>query len=327
MTGNTPSFSVIIPAHNTAEFVSEALESVRAQTFQDFEVIVADDASADDTWQIVQSCQNWFPSRYHSLRIEPPRNRGPAGARNLALRQARGELVAFLDSDDLWVPEHLDRSHAAFQAHGQKLGLYAGLSSILGSARLSHEYPWPSAEPQPASQQLLNTCYFQTSSVCVRRNLLLEVGGFAEELVCYEDWLLFLQLSKRTLFMHSPFVESQFRRRENSVTASRARMSKAMYRDRVKAYLLAGRSQMWREAELRAMREGFIQDRAGELADHLCSFDVGRAWWATSGLLQSGWRGRKVWLPIFLRGFGQFLSRGLRKAGRPSGRTMGLPKS
>ncbi|MEI7935835.1 MAG: glycosyltransferase family A protein [Verrucomicrobiota bacterium] len=309
-------FSVVIPAHNSGAFLKEALESVRAQTFQDFEVIIVDDASIDDTWQVVQSCQHWFSGRCRSLRIEPPRNEGPAGARNLALGQAQGESVAFLDSDDLWVPEHLARAQKCFRAHGDKVGLFAGPGQIIGTKRLLHEFQWPDPEPQPASPQLLQQCYFPLPSVCVRRSLLDEVGGFCAELVCHEDWLLYLLLSKRTLFMHSPEVECLIRRRPESVTRSRKRMSKPMYRDWVKAYLTVERSQMWSNVELRTMREGFIQDRAGELADYLCAFDVGRAAWSTSGLVASGLRGQKVWRPILWLGFCEFLCRGLRKVGR-----------
>jgi glycosyltransferase involved in cell wall biosynthesis len=308
-------FSIIIPTHNTGAYVRDALASVRAQTFQDFEVIVADDASTDETWKAVQECAGWFPSRYQSIRIAPP-NKGPAAARNAAIRLAQGEFVAFLDSDDLWVPEHLERAYGVLQHYGTTAGLFAGLSEVLGSDRLSHEFPWPSPEPQPASPQLLQSCYFQTSSVCVRRALLAQCGGFADELLCHEDWLLFLQLSKRTLFIHSPFIESLFRRRDNSVTTSDTRMSKPMYRDRVKAYLRAERSGLWNAAELRVMRESFIQDRASELADYLCGFQFGRARWMVGALLQTGLPGRKICLAIVQGGFSRFLARGLRKASR-----------
>ncbi len=316
MTKNQPVFSVIIPAHNSAQFIRETLESVRAQTFQDFEVIVVDDGSTDNTWQAIQGCAGWFPGRFCSIRVEPPQSKGPGGARNLGIHQAKGEFVAFLDSDDLWVAEHLARAHEAFLRHGKAAGLFAGLSQVLGTGKPLHECPWPLSHPQPASAQLLQTCYFQTSSVCVQRDLLLQIGGFAEALTCYEDWLLFLQLSKRTLFVHSPCVESMFRRRDDSVTTSSRRMSQAMYRDRIKACLIAERSGAWTGDESRAMREYFVRNRAGELADYLCALDFDRMQWVVKALLASGWSGWRYWLPIFGRGAWQFARRGARKVAR-----------
>ncbi len=304
--------------HNSAAFVGEALGSVRAQSFQDFEVIVVDDGSTDRTWEAIQGATKVFHQRFQAIRGTPGQAEGPAYARNAGIKQARGEFIAFLDSDDQWVPEHLARAYHCFQAYGERFGFFAGPGQIMGTTRFLHEFPWPSPEPQSASPQLLRECYFPLASVCVRRSLLEQVGGFCEELVCHEDWLLYLLLSKLTLFVHSPNVECLVRRRAESVSASASRMSKAMYRDRVKAYLIAEASGQWSRSELRSMREPFIQGRASELADYLCSFDADRTWWATSGLLQSGWRGRSIWMPILWRGFSQFTRRGWRKATRAS---------
>jgi glycosyltransferase involved in cell wall biosynthesis len=314
-------FSVVIPAHNTGVFLKEALESVRAQTFQDFEVIIVDDASTDDTWAVVQSCQEWFPGRYRGIRIEPPRNKGPAGARNLALRQAQGEYVAFLDSDDVWVPEHLARADAAFSRAGSQAGLFAGLGQWLGGAGMSHDYvsagfKWPSSEPQPASPELLRWCYFPLPSVCIRRGLVLEMNGFVESLVCWEDWVLYLGLSRRTLFLHSPLVECLIRRRQASVTAAGNLMSRAQYRDRIRAWLLLARSGEWNRDDLRFMRQYFVHGTANELADHLCSFHRANAMHVIRALLSSGPAGAGTWLPILFRAWRQFLVRGLRKATR-----------
>jgi len=310
-------FSVVIPAYNAGGFLSESLESVRAQTCQDFEVIVVDDGSTDDTWDVIQGWHARFPGRFQGVRIAAPDNKGPGAARNIGVRHARGEFVAFLDSDDLWVPEHLLHANEAFLCHGERIGLFAGRSRILRADRLCHEFPWPSPEPQAASPQLLHSCYFQTSSVCVRRDLLLQVGGFAETLVCYEDWYLFLRLSQRTLFAHSAFIESLFRRREDSATSSGSRMSKPMYRDQLVAYLLAAQSGTWSAEALRTIRGHVIHDRVNELADYLCGFDMRRARWEVEGLLGSGLPGRNMWLPILAMGGAQFLRRAFRKASKP----------
>jgi glycosyltransferase involved in cell wall biosynthesis len=309
-----PAFSVIIPAHNTAEFVREALDSVRAQTCQDFEVIVVDDGSTDDTWPVIQGCAAWFPGRFRSTRIEPPRNKGPGGARNLALRQAKGEFVAFLDSDDTWVREHLGRAYDNLMRRGQNAGLFAGRTWNLGTQEFSHDFNWPGPEPQPASRELLHGCYFHTSSVCTQRQIVIDIGGFHEGLVCWEDWVFFLEASKRTLFLHSPCVENMYRRRDSSATTTGNRMSKAQYRDRIRAYLILAESGVWNQVELGIMREHFVRQCAGELADYLCSFNRASARWVIDGLLMSGLAGGRLWLPILSRAGRQFLTRGMRKA-------------
>jgi glycosyltransferase involved in cell wall biosynthesis len=94
-----PLVSVVIPAYNAARWIAETLESVLAQTFQDFEVIVVDDGSTDDTAAIV--------ARFARARYIRKQSGGPASARNVGIRAAQGEYVAFVDSDDLWSPDKL----------------------------------------------------------------------------------------------------------------------------------------------------------------------------------------------------------------------------
>jgi glycosyltransferase involved in cell wall biosynthesis len=100
-----PEVSVIIPAYNAAAYIGQALESAFAQTFQDFEVLVVDDGSTDETASIVAS----FGDRVNYLRQD---NAGSAKARNLGIRKSRGLFIAFLDADDLWLPDKLARQVA-----------------------------------------------------------------------------------------------------------------------------------------------------------------------------------------------------------------------
>jgi glycosyltransferase involved in cell wall biosynthesis len=102
--------SVIVPAHEAACFLPETIASVRAQTYKDWELVVADDGSADGTWELLQSAG----PDVRSFRRE--RAGGPAVARNLALANATGELVAFLDADDLLLPRYLESQVARYEA-------------------------------------------------------------------------------------------------------------------------------------------------------------------------------------------------------------------
>lgn len=110
-----PLVSVIIPCYNSAEHIEETLESVRAQTMPDLEMLVVDDCSSDGSVEVVQRVAA-RDSRVRLLR--QPTNQGVARARNRALDQARGRYIAYLDSDDLWVPEKLERQIAFMAERG-----------------------------------------------------------------------------------------------------------------------------------------------------------------------------------------------------------------
>jgi glycosyltransferase involved in cell wall biosynthesis len=107
MSANDPLISVVIPAYNAAVYIGPTLETVFAQTFTNFEVIVVNDGSPDTA--ALESGLGPYRSRIRYIRQE---NRGPSGARNTAIRDARGTYIAFLDSDDVWLAQHLERQVA-----------------------------------------------------------------------------------------------------------------------------------------------------------------------------------------------------------------------
>ena len=100
--------SIIMPSYNTAKFISETIESVLAQTYPDWELIIVDDCSTDDTDAVVRPYLADDRIRY----IKNEKNSGAAVSRNRALREAKGKWIAFLDSDDLWLPEKLEKQIA-----------------------------------------------------------------------------------------------------------------------------------------------------------------------------------------------------------------------
>ena len=119
---DAPTVSVIIPTYNRAHLLPRALESVLAQTFEDLEVLVVDDGSTDGTEAVVTG----YDDRVRYLR--QPQNAGVSAARNRGLREARGEFVAFLDSDDEWFPEKLARQVERFRELPDRVGLlYCGV--------------------------------------------------------------------------------------------------------------------------------------------------------------------------------------------------------
>ncbi len=106
--------SIIMPSYNTANCISESIESVIAQTYTNWELIVVDDCSTDNTDDMVKPYLNDFRIIY----IKNPKNSGAAASRNRALREAKGKWIAFLDSDDLWIPEKLEKQIAFMKEKG-----------------------------------------------------------------------------------------------------------------------------------------------------------------------------------------------------------------
>jgi glycosyltransferase involved in cell wall biosynthesis len=214
-----PFFSVIIPTCNRAALLNEALASVKAQRFTDYELIVVDDGSTDQTPRIVDSCG--LPILY--LRQE---NQGPGAARNLAIASASGEYVAFLDSDDLWFPWTLS---TYWQAIRQGLGpaftcgcgsSFAARSSLLETATPALQLTrYPDYFASGAEPIWIGTC-----SVAVKTTALREVGGFPKENWNAEDADLWMKLGVAPGFLRikSPPVFSH-RLTPNSAVAAQTR--------------------------------------------------------------------------------------------------------
>jgi glycosyltransferase involved in cell wall biosynthesis len=191
-----PKISIVIPAYDVAAYIAETLESVFAQTFTDFEVIVVNDGSPD-TEELERVLQPYLKRIYY-LKQE---NRGASAARNTGLRAARGELIAFLDADDLWLPRYLEEQLRFMRAQEWDLvcadANYFGdsdgagqtyMDSLMGTA--PPEGPVTFLELVNADRSLI------TSGVLVRRELVLAVGLFDESLRNAQDLDLWLRLAR-----------------------------------------------------------------------------------------------------------------------------------
>ncbi len=187
--GTTPMVSIVIPTYNRARLVEQAVASVLAQRFRDYEVLVVDDGSTDETVQRLER----FGSQITVLR-QPCRERG--AARNAGIRASRGSLIAFLDSDDLWAPGKLTDDIERLQ-QDPGIGLvYCGVELIDEVGRSLGIPTSPSWEGSVCEQLLLSN-FIPNSSVIVRRACLEAVGGFSEdrELSGSEDWELWLRIA------------------------------------------------------------------------------------------------------------------------------------
>jgi glycosyltransferase involved in cell wall biosynthesis len=203
------SVSVVIPCFDQGHYLGEAIESVLAQTSPPAEVIVVDDGSCDNSFEVA--------GRYDVLRLRQ-RNRGPAAARNAGLRASTGECVVFLDADDRLLAPALEIGALAL-ARRPHVAFVSGLSCDIGAdgGRLP-------SERQPLVSQdhylrLLQDCFIWSgSSIAHRRSVLERVGGFDEGLLAGEDYDLYLRLTRRfPIFCHDATV-TEYRRHATNTT-------------------------------------------------------------------------------------------------------------
>lgn len=186
-----PAISVVIPAYNAAQYLSEAIESVLSQTHQDFELIVVDDGSTDGTEDVVQR----YGDRVGYLRQE---NRGPGAAKNLGIKNSRGSLIATLDADDRWLPDKLEKQREYMQSHSEVGLVYSNCSTFDSNGIMTEAYDGTHRKVYRGQvfDKLLLKNFIASITVMIRRECLERVGLFPEHLKISEDWHLWLRLAK-----------------------------------------------------------------------------------------------------------------------------------
>jgi glycosyltransferase involved in cell wall biosynthesis len=186
-----PLVSVIIPAFNSADYLAAALESVFAQSFTDYEVILVNDGSPDSGQ--LESVIQPYVARITYLRQE---NRGPSAARNLGIRRARGEWLAFLDSDDAWLPHYL-AEQLRFLSSDPALDMAYCDATLVGDTDgggKTFMQLCPSVGPVTFESLLVEQTQVITSGTVVRRQRVTAAGLFDEQIRCSEDHDLWLRV-------------------------------------------------------------------------------------------------------------------------------------
>lgn len=189
---SAPLVSVVIPTYNRGHCIAACIDSVLAQTLGDFEIIVVDDCSSDDTAARVDAFSDPRVSY-----LQQPSNRGGAVARNAGIRAARGEFVAFLDSDDLWLPEKLEKQIDGMRAAGSDFGLsYTWLRCVDDDGQETMRIH-PDIDGDCFERMLVSNFIGSFSNLVVRRELLVEEGGLDENFRSCQDWDLLIRLCRR----------------------------------------------------------------------------------------------------------------------------------
>lgn len=184
-----PKVSIIIPTYNRLSFLPKAIDSVLAQTFTNYEIIVVDDGSTDGTQAYVQE---HYADKIILLQKEKG---GPGAARNAGIRIARGVYIAFLDSDDLWLPEKLAIQTAYLEAKPEVAMVFTGKIDIHQINGTLYEKSLSCHYGAIELRQLLLDNFISTSSVFIRKEAFIESGLFPEETMpCGEDFALWLRV-------------------------------------------------------------------------------------------------------------------------------------
>ena len=186
--------SVIMPCYNAATFVEEAVNCVMNQTYPDVELIVVDDGSTDGSVDILQQLAAQYSPRLILLYQD---HMGPFPARNLGLRHARGGLVAFLDADDYWTLDVLEKLAAAVQGNHADIA-YCGWQNVGSGAPGTKPYIPPDYSQMDTAAEFLRSCPWPIHAALVRREAIDAVKGFSERRFSAMDYDLWLRLYAHT---------------------------------------------------------------------------------------------------------------------------------
>ena len=198
MNVESPKVSVVIPACNQAGYLTESIQSVLSQTYNDYEIIVVDDGSTDDTRAVVERMGG-------GIRYVWQENQGLAGARNTGIRAARGEYVALLDSDDAWLPSFLASMMSLAKANPDAAVLYCGVIYM---------DQWGCYLPQSGRMRILPTHelyetllrynFLIPSTIVMNRSVVASAGFFDVAFRRLQDWELWIRLLKQGRTLRGP---------------------------------------------------------------------------------------------------------------------------
>lgn len=190
MPSRVPFFSIIIPVYNLVDYIQETLSGIKDQLWDDYEIIIVDDGSTDGTAELLDRLDN------PRLTVLHQRNKGVSCARNIAINAAKGTYIAFLDGDDIWLPEHLSHAAHFFQAHPNAAWYTSNYAKSFSPEQDKKNI-------HPGEQPVLRLCHYFTdhnfrihsSSTIIRRDAIPEGGMFPEDLRYGEDLVAFASIA------------------------------------------------------------------------------------------------------------------------------------
>ena len=213
-----PALSVVIPTFNRREVIARSISSVLNQTYDDFEVIVVDDCSTDDTKSVVDSFED---ARIRYICHES--NKGGSAARNTGIVAAHGEYIAFQDSDAEWQPTKLEKQMAVFSDEANDAGVvYSAFLWVKDEEAHLVPADWPEKKDGLIFKNILARNFVDTATAIVKKECFTKAGLFDERLPRYQDWDMFIRFARlyKFRFIDEPLVISYFM--NESITADQS---------------------------------------------------------------------------------------------------------
>lgn len=221
--GDMPRVSVIIPAYNAAGYLPAAINSVIAQTYQDWEIIVVDDGSSDDTRSVMAAYKDRLKDRINCIH---QLNAGPSAARNSGIRNAQGEFIALLDADDLWLPSRLERSVKELDRDAGVGLVHARVARVNQQGFVIDE---PYANHKYLSGRISQHIYTRRAhilccTVTFRKSAIDATNAFDETLPAAEDRDLWFRIAQKNKVAYIDEMLAQYRLTPASLTKDAHRM-------------------------------------------------------------------------------------------------------
>jgi glycosyltransferase involved in cell wall biosynthesis len=208
MNNSNPAISVIIPTYNRSHLIGKSIQSVLNQTYSNFELIVVDDGSTDGTGEVVKAIND---KRLKYILCN--KNIGAAAARNVGIRLAKGDFIAFQDDDDEWLPKKLEKQIEIIEKSSPEVGVvYTALCRKKGNKNIYIPSKSKKTKKGNIHKSLLEGNFVSTQTIFVRRDCFEIAGMFDENLPRLQDWELVIRLSKYYLFelIDEPLVLSYY---------------------------------------------------------------------------------------------------------------------
>ena len=215
MSHSTPLISIVIPTHNRYKLLKNAINSVVNQTYKNWELIIIDDASEDETSNIVSDYgKNKIKYYYNEI------SKGGSGSRNVGIAVSKGEFIAFLDDDDEWFPEKLEKQLPLF--NDKKVGLvYSGVKLVFLNYNLSYETT-PNKRGNAYKDVLVKNYIGGTISVILRKNILPDSKWFDENIPARQDYDLWIRVTKicKVNFVTEPLAIAYYRNKIDRISTN-----------------------------------------------------------------------------------------------------------
>jgi len=212
-----PKVSVVISTYNKPDLLTEAVNSVLNQTFTDFELIIVDDESIDNTREVIAD----FQKKSDKIRYVFQKNGGPSAGRNAGIRESRGEYIAFLDHDDLWVPEKLMKQVKFLDDNKNYAMVYADAYEFNGDI-VTEERKLREIDRRNMSGHILKNlilrCFIPAPSVMIRKSAVDETGFFDTRCLFSQDWNYWLRVAKKHEIGYLDEVLAGYRRHSGNIT-------------------------------------------------------------------------------------------------------------